>query len=176
MPALKNLENFLSGDDLRSIGKSNIVAASVKNQAAFDKLFTFLFHKDRVLKMRSADALEKISTTHPGYLAGHKKELFKLLNAEAAGIELQWHLAQFITRVNLNAKETEIVWDKLSEWAMNKNQSRIVRVNSLQSLFDLSNRYPAFQNKLTTIINKLEKEQIPSISARIKKLRKQQLI
>lgn len=170
---MKNFEKLLSGGDLRSIGNSNAIAAEIKNQAEFDELFRYLFHEDRLVKMRAADALEKISAAHPGYLAGHKKELFKLLNTEA-GIELQWHLAQLITRVDLAAKETEIVWAKLSEWVMNKNQSRIVRVNSLQSLYDLSNQYPGFKNKFTTIINKLEKEQISSIAARIKKLRKQQ--
>lgn len=170
---MKNLEKLLRGDDLRSIGKSNSIAKAIGNQAEFDELFQYLFHEDRLVKMRTADALEKISLTHPGYLAGHKKELFKLLNTEA-GIELQWHLAQLIARVSLTEKETGIVWAKLSEWAMNKNQSRIVRVNSLQSLFDLLYLYPGFQNKLTAIINKLEEEQIPSLSARIKKLRKLQ--
>jgi hypothetical protein len=170
---LKNLEKLLSGGDLRSIGKGNAVAAAVSNRAEFDELFKYLFHHDRLVKMRAADALEKISAAHPGYLAGHKKELFELLNAQE-GIELQWHLAQLIARVDLTVRETEIVWNKLSEWAMDKNQSRIVRVNSLQSLYDLSNLHPEFQNKFTIIINKIEKEQIPSILARIKKLRKQQ--
>lgn len=163
----------MRGDDLRSIGKSNSIAKAIGNQAEFDELFQYLFHEDRLVKMRAADALEKISARHPGYLAGHKKELFALLNKEA-GIELQWHVAQLIARVSLTEKETKAVWAKLFEWAMNKNQSRIVRVNSLQSLFDLSNLYPGFQNKLTAIINKLEEEQIPSLSARIKKLRKLQ--
>lgn len=170
---MKNLEKLLSGGDLRSIGKSNTIAAGIKKQAEFDELFQYLFHEDRLMKMRAADAVEKITAVHPGYLAGHKKELFKLLNTEA-GIELQWHLAQLITRVDLTVKETERIWAKLSDRALNKNQSRIVRVNSLQSLFDLSNRYPALQNKLTTIINKLEEEQIPSISARIRKIKKLQ--
>lgn len=164
---------MLSGGDLRSIGKSNDIAATIRNQAEFDELFQYLFHHNRIVKMRAADALEKISAAQPRYLAGHKKELLQLLAAEE-GIELQWHLAQLISQVHLTANETEIVWTKLSAWVLNREQSRIVRVNSLQSLFDISIQHPAFKNKLMAIINKLEKEQIPSIVARIKKLRKQQ--
>lgn len=170
---MKDLEKLLSGGDLRSTGNSNMVASVISSQDEFDELFKFLFHKDRLVVMRAADALEKLSVKYPGYLAGHKKQLLQLLTGTGA-IELQWHLAQLIARVRLTEKETAIVWAKLSEWAMDRNQSRIVRVNSLQSLFDLSNLYPGFQNKFTAIMNKLKEEQIPSLSARIRKLRKLQ--
>lgn len=169
---MKNPEKLLSSGDLRSTGKSSLIITAVQNQEEFDELFQFLFHKNRLVRMRTADVLEKISATNTGYLKSHKKELIQLLH-NSTTIELQWHLAQLISRIPLTDKETAIVWNKLYEWAMNKNQSRIVRVNSLQSLFDLSGRHPEIQHKLNAVINKLEKEQIPSITARIKKLKTQ---
>jgi len=169
---MKNLEKKLSGGYLRSIGKSNAIALAIASQQEFDKLFQFLFHQDRLIRMRASDAVEKVSATYPGYLAAHKNELLQLLKT-AATIELQWHAALMISRVQLSSKELAMVWDKLTEWAMDRKQGRIVRVNSLQSLFDLSIRYPAFQKKFAAMIIKLEDEGVPSLSARIRKLRKQ---
>ncbi len=61
----------------------------------------------------------------------------------------------------------------LSEWATTKNESRIVRVNSMQALFELSKRGKSLTQYFSMIITELETENIPSINARIKSIRKQ---
>jgi hypothetical protein len=169
---MKPLGKILGGTDLRSIGNSNTVAAAINNQAEFDRLFKFLFDQSRHVIMHAADAVEKVSGKNPGYLADHKKELIQLIKT-ATTIELQWHLALMISRVYLTGNEAGIVCRKLSEWVLDKRQSRIVRVNSLQSLFDLSKQHPRFQKLFGAIVATLEEERVPSIAARIRKLRKQ---
>lgn len=69
---------LLSGGDLRSIGKSNSIVPKVKNQNDFDELFKCLFHKDRIVVMRAADAIEKITVSNPLYLIKHKKKIIEL--------------------------------------------------------------------------------------------------
>ena len=171
---MKTLSKMLEGSDLRSIGNSKAIAATITRQEEFDRLFKFLFDQSRHVIMHAADALEKVSGKYPEFLAPHKKELFQLIKS-ATTIELQWHLALMISRVRLTGKEAAIVWTKLSGWALDKKQSRIVRVNSLQSLFDLSNQYPGFQKLWEAIMIKLGEERVPSLSARITKLRRQTL-
>ena len=48
--------------------------------------------------MRCADALEKVTRTHPEYLAPYAKELLKLIDPEQPK-ELLWHVVQMAPRV-----------------------------------------------------------------------------
>ncbi len=64
------------------------------------------------------------------------------------------------------------VWATLMKWALDKNESKIVRVNSIQGLFDLLSQYPVLQNDFDIAIQELSDQNIPSITARIKQLKK----
>jgi hypothetical protein len=161
--------SILAGNDLRSIGKSNRVVNAIKNQPDFDDLFDCLFNKDRVVVMRSADAIEKITKGHPEYLVSHKAALYRLLK-EAVHKELKWHIALLITRVPLSKIEIQQTVKILTTWAFDPKESRIVRVNALQGLFDLSNQYPKIRQKVLTVIDSLKRQNIPSMNARIRKL------
>lgn len=57
----------LSGGDLRSIGRADAIAKDVQTQHQFDELFEALFHNDRLIVMRAADAIEKITRGKPEY-------------------------------------------------------------------------------------------------------------
>jgi hypothetical protein len=87
-------------------------------------------------------------------------------------IELKWHLAQLAPRLPLESHELHEVWSILSYWAQNPNESKIVRVNSIQGLFDMASSNPAFEVSLINVLDTIESEPIPSLRARIKKLRK----
>ena len=169
---MKDLEKTLSGGDLRSIGKSNFVASNIKNQTDFDKLFISLLHNDRLVVMRAADTIEKITISHPSYLAKHKKEILDLCDL-AINKELLWHLALLIPRLHLNKSEFAKAWATLTKWAKDSNNSRIVRVNSLQGLSDLVQREKDLFKDFKMILVEMEKENIPSINARIRIIRKQ---
>lgn len=163
-----DFEKLLSGGDLRSIGRSKSVIQKINSQDDFDKLFKFLFHPDRIVVMRAADTIEKITASKAGYLDKHKGKIFELCS-HVANKELMWHLAQLLPRLKLDSMEITEARNTLRKWATDKSSSRIVRVNSLQAFYDLAEKYNyAVDNHL---INKLEKENIPSIRARIKKIK-----
>ncbi len=168
---MKTFRELLNGGDLRSIGKSNEVVTLITDQESFDNLFSFLFSNKRIVVMRAADVIEKITATSPKYLNKHKKKIF-VLSETVTNKELKWHLALLLPRLQLNEKETGIVIEKLTIWALDKKESRIVRVNSMQGLFDLSRENPALQNNFDQTIRALEQENIRSITARIKKFKK----
>lgn len=166
---MQSFERILSGGDLRSIGKSNLVVLKVTNQTHFDDLFKCLFYDDRIVVMRAADAIEKITTNNPGYLRKHKKEIFALCKI-FADEELKWHLALLIPRLQLDNKEFNAAWNILTAWAKDRSNSRIVRVNSIQGLFNLCLQNIALKPELILLLSELKEENIPSINARIKKL------
>lgn len=165
-------DEALAGGDLRSIGKSNSLVSSIQLQKDFDVLYKCLSHPDRKVVMRTADAIEKITAVHPSYLAKYKSDILEIGNKGELNKELQWHLALLITRLPLNKLELGKAWILLASWATNKLTSRIVRVNSIQGLFELSNDQPSLSRKLQEILNSLEQENVPSLHARVKSLRK----
>jgi len=165
------LEKMLSGGDLRSIGQSNAVVAKIKSQNDFDDLFKCLFHKSRLVVKRAADAIEKITISSPNYLAKHKKDIFKFCS-NAKNKELKWHLALLLSRFHLEGRELNQAWTVLSNWARDKKNSRIVRVNSIQSLFELLSQNSELSREFYFTLNEIEREHIPSINARIRIIKK----
>jgi hypothetical protein len=109
---MKKIADILKGGDLRSIGQTN-------------KIFQQLFHSDRKIVMRSADAIEKITLKHPAFLKQHKASILKLIET-AKHNELKWHLALIVSRLHLTIKEFEKIWQTLTGWANDKKESKIV--------------------------------------------------
>ena len=157
--------------DLRTTGNVKEVVKMVLNQKDFDLLFDALLSNERSVVMRAADAIEKITIAHPDYLEEYKKDVLKLFS-DAKHIELKWHIAQLIPRLQLNRNETIDVWKQLYSWAENQKESRIVRVNSMQTLFEISKRNPDLIKSFNKLVTKVEQEHIPSLLARLKKIQK----
>ncbi len=166
---MNKFQEILKGGDLRSIGKANEIVTMVNTQNDFDELFIGLNHSDRKVVMRTADAIEKITLDKLDYLQKHKTELLNLCQI-AKDIELKWHLVLLVSRLSLTKKELGNTWDLLTKWATNKKESKIVRVNSIQGLFNLLQQNHELSQDFNLTLSEIEKEKIPSLNARIKKL------
>lgn len=162
---------LLLDKDLRKLRNNNKVIQAVTDQKSFDDLFGLIFHHERPLVMRAADAIEKITAKNASYLKPHKAQLLSVLKS-ADHKELKWHIAQLVGRMDLDKKELRDVQYTLTYWARNKNESKIVRVNSLQGLFDLARSHLEVRGNVQETMALMEHEMIPSIQARIRKLKK----
>jgi hypothetical protein len=167
----KGFTQLLLGSDLRQLKNSGTVFEAVHDQESFDELFSLIFHHERPLVMRAADAVEKITAKKPEFLRPHKLQLLSVLKS-ADHKELKWHVAQLLPRIELDSEELEYVWHMLTYWALNKNESKIVRVNSLQGLFELKILHADLSDSFEKTMESMEHEMVPSIQARIKKLKK----
>lgn len=165
------ITNQLKNGDLRTIGSVNSLITKINNQSEFDELFKGLFHDDRKVVMRVADAIEKITIENTYYLNSHKKQLIQLVES-AEHKELKWHLALIIPRLKLTKSEVGKMWNMFTKWAIDAMESRIVRVNSIQALYDLQKTYKELSQDFILTLTSIEKDNIPSINARIKKLTK----
>lgn len=166
---MKNMQSYLSGGDLRSTGRSNELVKLIKTQSDFDTLFRYLFSNQRLIVMRAADAVEKLSAKNPEWTGKHAADLIALLQ-NANDKELKWHLALICTRLKLDSAQVKSIWNILSKWALDKNESKIVRVNALQGLFEFASIYHSLQAQWVSMASKIGRENIPSLSARIRKL------
>ncbi len=73
---MDSLLDKLAGGDRRSIGRvSEVVADVLEDPTLFEVVFNGMLDDDPIVRMRSADAVEKITAKHPQYLQPHKKKL-----------------------------------------------------------------------------------------------------
>lgn len=166
-----NFASLLSGGDLRSIGESDkVVAIVLKNQSLFGDLFKCLYSSDSVVRMRAADAIEKVTRRHPQLLQQYKVNLVDDIS-RVNQKEVQWHFAELITRVNLTASDLSQVV-KILEENIQASKSNIVRTFSIQAIYDLSQKYKHLTDKIHLILEKYKDDESPAVKSRVNKLRK----
>ena len=136
MASSHDLLECLTGGDRRSIGRSDEVAERVlRRPALLGELIRGLWAADPLVRMRAADAAEKVTLDRPELLRPFKAELLRLLD-EADEQELRWHLAQMVPRLALTKKERSRAASTLRRYL--KDHSSIVKTCALQALADLA--------------------------------------
>jgi hypothetical protein len=115
----------LSGGDRRSIGRSNeIVAQVLKEPALFRHLFEGMASDDAIVRMRAADAAEKVTSRRPDLLQSYKRKLLAIAGSSQQQ-EVRWHAALMIPRLRLTAPERAVALDILFDYL--RDHSSIVK-------------------------------------------------
>ncbi len=161
----------LQGGDRRSIGRSDEVAAAViANPALLDALFDCLLGEDAVVRMRAADALEKVSVRYPQYLQPYKERLLQQV-ASIPQQEVRWHVAQMLPRLELSGPERAAAVKWLLAYL--EDDSRIVKTMAMQALADLAQTDAALRPQVRALLEKLMVYGSPAMRSRGRKLLKQ---
>ncbi len=164
----KNILALLEGGDRRSIGRADQVAAMVsKNPRLFPKLIEGLWSEDPLVRMRAADATEKVTRKSPELLRPYEKELLGLM-AAAAEPELRWHLAVMVPRLQLSAKERQVATSLLKGYL--QDRSSLVRTFALQGLADLTQGDPSIRPEVIEILRAATRQGTAAMKARSRKL------
>jgi len=159
---------LLKGGDRRSIGGADQVAAIVsKNPRLFPKLISGLRSEDALVRMRAADAAEKVTRTTSELLQPHKDELLALM-AETEEQELRWHLAVMVPRLSLNSTERQRATSSLKKYL--EARSSIVKTFALQGLADLAQDDPAIRAIAIKVLREAKRNGTPAMKARSRKL------
>jgi hypothetical protein len=165
------LAHMLRGGDRRSIGRSNQIAKLVlSDPQRFVELAENLWDDDPIVRMRAADAAEKVSATRPDLLKPHKRELLGLL-AEAEQIELRWHLAIIVPRLELNASERHRAVTTLMHYL--GDRSSIVKTFALQGLADLARQDASLRETVKRTLGNSLRTGTAAMKARARKLLKE---
>lgn len=166
-----DLLEALRGGDLRSVGRAAEVAAWTNTPERFAQLAAMLEHTERLVVMRAADALEKVSAKHPEWLQSYGPVVLSLLNQAHLHIELKWHLAQLAERIQWSEEEAWLVSHQLASWLLDATESKITRANALQACFTLAQTHPAIQPVFQGNLYQLLQQSLPpSLQARLRKL------
>jgi hypothetical protein len=164
----KNILGLLAGGDRRTSGRSDQIVAMVSGDPeVFPELIAGLWSEDRLVRMRAADASEKVTRTRPDLLQPYKRELLALL-AETGEQELRWHLAVMVPRLALNSKEQLAAISSLHTYL--EVRSSIVKTFALQGLADLAEDAPNLRSKVIEVLRQAVRNGSPAMKARGRKL------
>lgn len=158
----------LSGGDRRSVGTSNrAVLAVLEEPDLIRVLFQGFETSDPVLRMRCADAIEKITARRPELLRPFKEQILHHLS-QIDQPEVRWHVAPMLARLPLSEAEESAVVSLLLSYA--DDRSRIVKTLAMQALADIALRNRRLLPAIKPHIEELTALGTPAMKARGKKL------
>ena len=166
---MEPFSSLLQGGDRRSIGHVDEAVESVRRAPQrFDELWDCLAHNDPIVRMRAADAVEKITRFNATVLASRKQAL--LSNTLDDGTpEVRWHLIAMLRRLPLDAAEAASILKRLDR-LLHEDESRIVKTAALQTAFELRHQAPGAQKTFAAMLAFALQSPWPSVRARARKL------
>ncbi len=161
------LEALCKGDK-RSIGPANRVASMVLEKP---KLIAVLFLgmevENPLLRMRCADAIEKVTRKAPRLLQPYKRKILGTLS-KIEQKEVQWHVAPLLARLSLSSIEESSAVGVLLDYT--NDRSSIVKTMAMQALADIALRRPRRLTEVTQHTSELSTTGTPAMRARGRKL------
>jgi len=159
-PILKKL----SGGDRRSIGRSNeVVAQELAHPAQIRHVFAGLTTDDPVIRMRAADAIEKITARRPELLRPYKRKLLTIAGSSDQQ-EIRWHAALILPPLELTKKERAVALDILFDYLHDK--SSIVKTWAMQAIWDLAASDAKLKDQIIPLIEELTQVGTAAMRAR----------
>ena len=144
-----------------------MVRLVLRKPRQFSGLLQCLWSSDEVIRMRAADAAEKISRERPELLQPFKTEILGLAD-ESQQQEVQWHLALMIPRLQLTGPERRRATARLKEYL--KGRSSIVKTHALQGLLELASADEKMRPEVLELLEEASRNGTAAMRARARKL------
>lgn len=166
-------ENFTEmlavGGKSNSLGRVNEVINQVlHNQSRLNELYDCLFNDDAWIRMRAADALEKVCRKHPDWLQPYIDRSFNELIASSQP-SIQWHLAQIYKQVSLTNDQKWIAIRWLKKLLSSKEVDWIVAANAMDTLAYFSQEGSVAKSDLIALLRIQQQHKSKSVVRRANK-------
>ncbi|HEX3548829.1 MAG TPA: hypothetical protein VHT53_00530 [Candidatus Elarobacter sp.] len=159
---------LLAGGDPRKLhGVGSVVDVVLHDPARFGELMACLDGNDPVVRMRAADAAEKITRERPEVLVPYAADLVRMATATEQP-SLRWHLAQMLPRIRLDPNQQRAAIALLRRYV--EDRSAIVKVSALQALADLTESDPSLRRTVIAAIRKAMETGTAAVRSRGAKL------
>ena len=127
----------LSGGNARSLGETESVVAEVLAAPGLvSELFGCVLDVDEVVRMRAADALEKVARARPELLAPYAERLLTEVS-EVDQPSVRWHLAQLLGNLPLDVGQRSRAL-RLLRWMLAEECDWIVLTCAMSAATDLA--------------------------------------
>lgn len=142
-----HFEKMLSeGGKANSLGRVNDVVDEVLNNRTLLKvLYGCMFSQDAWVRMRAADAFEKVCRQHPEWIEPYIDRMQADLSGAEQQPSIKWHLAQMYQQVKLTNEQKERALTWLTSMLSVSDADWIVAANSMETLayFTKKGDFPA---------------------------------
>lgn len=164
---MMQIENWLSGGDLRSDGASNEVAqVIIHHPELLPDLVAGLDAADPVVRGRAADALEKVGRVLPDALVQHIQRIVTAMSEDEVPM-VRWHLAMALGHLAMYADQADLIETALL--ARLEDRSVFVVSWTMTSLCILALQYPARLPGIVNAIAPFERNSSPALRTRARK-------
>lgn len=144
---------LLEGGHKNSLGRVNEVISTVlSDRSRLEELYDALFDSDAWVRMRAADAFEKICREHPEWIQPYVDRLQNELSASTQP-SIQWHLAQIYMQIELNENQKSHAIHWLKSLLRTTDVDWIVAANSMKALAHFANQGDISQPELEAQLN-----------------------
>lgn len=127
-------EMLTEGGKSNSLGRvSEVIDLVLGDKTRLDELYDCMFADDSWIRMRAADAFEKICREHPDWLLPFIDKTLNELSSSSQP-SIQWHLAQIYRQVELTDQQKNKVIDWLKQLISTKDVDWIVAANAMDTL------------------------------------------
>lgn len=160
---------MLSGGSPRTLAGANEVAELVlANPDRLAELYDLLFQDDAIIRMRTADALEKVCRVRPDLFIRYIEQLLTRV-ASIQQPSVQWHLAQMLGEVELMPEQKHRATTLLNDY-LDNNTDWIVLNNTLETLAGFVRADAALKPEFVERLLKLRSCRHKSVARRAEKL------
>lgn len=166
-------EQMLTGGHPNSLGRTiEVVDTVLADSGRLDELYNCYFSEDEVVRLRTSNALKRISKEHPEWLVPYIDKFI----AEIAEIEqasTQWTLANLFETLASEMSESQLMSAKavvkrnLTSW-----DDWIVLNNSMQTLAGWAKTDPELKEWLLPHLEERSTDSRKSVAGRAKKMLK----
>ncbi len=158
------------GGKTNSLGRvGEVIEAVLSNHDRLDELYSCMLNDDDWIKMRAADAMEKICRLHPNWVEPYTDTFILGLNNDPQP-SIQWHLAQIYTQVDLSDSQraTVILW--LESILSTTDVDWIVAANAMTALKYFTDQGHYTAEKMREIFILQQKHSSKSVAKKASKL------
>ena len=125
---------LLDGGHKNSLGKvPEVITTVLADRNRLPELYNCLFDDDAWVRMRAADALEKICREHPDWIVPYIDKIQTELSASTQP-SIQWHIAQIYRQVPLTDAQRQSALQWLTERLQTTEVDWIVAANAMDTL------------------------------------------
>ena len=167
-PPARSFKDTLTGGPKRELRNSAVIDAVLADPDRVDELFACVFDEDAYIRMRAADALEKIGRAQPPIVA----PLTDRILTDMALVDqpsVQWHVAQLVSTLPLNNRQRQRGITLVQQY-LDTSDDWIVLTQSMHTIASFAEHDESLRHPLLPRLAELSHDPRPSVARLASKL------
>lgn len=158
------------GGHANSLGRAEeVVQIVLADNSRLPELYMCLLEEDAWVRMRAADAFEKVCRVQPNWIRPYIDRWFKELG-QSTQPSIQWHFAQILGGVSLSTSQQELAQAWLSDKLQTTETDWIVAASSMNTLLQFVRAGQYSEKRLKALLEIQQGHHSKSVVKRATKL------